>query len=68
MSDDLIDRVTQARLEQDLTYEQLAAAVGLTKPAIWRILTKRTNPNERTRYRIERWLKSVSGKRREAVA
>lgn len=52
-----VAELSRIRVERDLTYAALAAQIGVTTHTLYRLLTKpRSQPNERTAFKIRRWL------------
>lgn len=62
-SDQLINRLRQYRLEQQLTQEQLAAKLGVAFITLNRWLNGHATPQQLQRYRIEKLLKARKGRR-----
>jgi transcriptional regulator with XRE-family HTH domain len=50
--------IEDIRLRRDLTYENLAREIGITKATLFNILNGRTDPQSRNQYKIEKWLNS----------
>ena len=68
-------RLAAYRLEQDLSFEELAAAITaagypMRPRALHLILTNRvaTTPRERTLYKIRQFLATTRGRKRKQVA
>lgn len=61
----------QIRLEEDLTFGQLAERIGIEGSSLHRLLHEETAPMERTLYKIRRYLDSrktpVVAKRRRTA-
>lgn len=55
---DDIERLRQLRLERDASYRVLAEQVGVPEATLYRAL-QRQGTNERTRFKIRRFLASV---------
>jgi transcriptional regulator with XRE-family HTH domain len=53
---ELVARLNQMRLEQDLSYSALGTAIGLDPAALHRILRGREQPWDRTLFKIQRFL------------
>lgn len=51
--------VKEVRIRKDITLQEVARATGLSETAISLIERGKVQPNDRTRYKIERWLDSV---------
>lgn len=58
MSTELMDQVNQLRLEEDLTYLELAKAIGIDAGALYRILNGQAHPIDRTLFKVRRFLES----------
>jgi transcriptional regulator with XRE-family HTH domain len=56
MSTELLDQVNQLRLEEDLTYLNLAEQIGVNAGALYRILNGKAVPIDRTLFKIRRFL------------
>lgn len=50
------DRLRRVRLEQDLTYREMAARVGISTMALHNYLSGDSDPTERTLYKIRQYL------------
>jgi transcriptional regulator with XRE-family HTH domain len=51
-------QLNRLRIERDLTYAKLAKEVGLTAPAVYRLLTTpNAKAHDRTLYRIRKYLR-----------
>ena len=58
-----IAELARIRLERDWTYAQLALAVGLKEPTVYRLLTtKDPNVHERTMFKIRRFLAAFASR------
>ncbi len=56
----VIDALHQTRLDRDLTYEQLARAVGLSPRNLFRVMNDRNaSIQDRTLHKIRRFLQLV---------
>lgn len=47
-----------ARLDDDLSFEELASALGIAKGTAFNILSRKAKPNERTLHKVRRFLDS----------
>jgi transcriptional regulator with XRE-family HTH domain len=56
---DLVDRLNRIRLERDLTYLELATAIGLEQTVVFRFLQRTQKPLERTLYKIRRYVERI---------
>jgi transcriptional regulator with XRE-family HTH domain len=56
MSTELLAQVNQLRLEEDLTYLDLAERIGINAGALYRILNGQSDPIDRTVFKIQRFL------------
>lgn len=63
MSTELLNQVNQLRLEEDLTYAELGAQIGIDGGALHRILNGQVAPIDRTLFKIRQFLEA-----REAVS
>jgi transcriptional regulator with XRE-family HTH domain len=52
----LVDEVNRIRLEEDLSYAALATAIGIDPGALYKILNGRSDPWDRTLFKIRRYL------------
>ncbi len=46
----------QIRIQNNLTYEQLASEIGLSSQTLHNILKGKTKPHLRNEYKIDKWL------------
>ena len=51
---ELAARLKTLRLERDLSFAQLAAAVGLTTGAVWKIINCHVEPSERSLFKLKK--------------
>ena len=55
--------VNDLRLEDDLTYADLGARIGIDGGALYRILNGQSDPIDRTLFKIRRFLDQYQAKR-----
>lgn len=73
MTNELLE-LNHLRLAEDLTYEELAAAIGIERTTLLRLLQQpNRKAHDRTLYKIRKYLESLKGvreprKKRTAVA
>ena len=48
--------IERLRNRRGLTYKQLAAEIGLSRQALYNIMTGRSKPYPRNQLKLERWL------------
>jgi transcriptional regulator with XRE-family HTH domain len=58
----------QVRLTEDLTYDALAAQVGIDSGALHRILNGKSDPYDRTLHKIRQFLDGRKGAKRKKPA
>lgn len=64
-----LEELSRIRLEEDLTFTELAAKVGMDGSGLHRLLHDGRQPQERTLYRIRQFLASRKPRKsRKAVA
>lgn len=54
------------RLENDWTYRELAALTAIKLPTLYQLLTTNAQPNDRTAFKIRRFLELQQARRRTA--
>lgn len=60
----LVDRLNQIRLDEDRSYADLAAAIGIDPGGLYKILNDLSErPYDRTLHKIRRYLDAVPGER-----
>ncbi len=66
MDTELLDQVNRLRLEEDLTYLDLAEQIGINASALHRILNRQVAPMDRTLFKIRRFLEQHEAAKRPA--
>ena len=51
--------IRKLRIENDITLEEVATAVGLTRAGVSLIERGISNPHARTAYKLDRWIVKV---------
>jgi len=54
-------KLRQHRNENDLRLQEISLDIGVSVGTLSKFLSDKTNPNERTRYKIEKYLKENGG-------
>jgi transcriptional regulator with XRE-family HTH domain len=64
MSTELLGQVKQLRLDEDLTYAELAEQIGIDAGALHRILNGRSEPFDRTLFKIQKFIEMRNAAKR----
>ncbi|HYM24968.1 MAG TPA: helix-turn-helix transcriptional regulator [Vicinamibacterales bacterium] len=67
----LVDELNRIRLDENISYAELGAQIGIDGGALYKILNGRSDPYDRTLHKIQRFLEEraeKSGGRRKAAA
>ena len=64
MATALLEQVNQLRLDEDLTYADLARQIGIDAGALHRILNGRAEPIDRTLFKVRRFLEKREAAKR----
>jgi len=50
-------RLSKYRIENDLGFKEMSLSIGMSVGNLWKFLNDKVNPNERTLYKIKKYLK-----------